>query len=88
MGAVNERVRKAYDPYSAVPLGVNLGYFYFLIFAKKFIGKNKLSVDAENDYEIGAAYFAPYCNYLVVNVSSPNTPGLRALQSKNELTKV
>lgn len=40
------------------------------------------------DYEIGVNYFSPYCHYLVLNISSPNTPGLRALQSKRELGKV
>ncbi|KAI6189122.1 Dihydroorotate dehydrogenase [Aphelenchoides besseyi] len=39
-------------------------------------------------YEIGVNYFANHCDYLVINVSSPNTPGLRALQSKSELEKI
>ncbi|PAV66009.1 hypothetical protein WR25_19443 isoform A [Diploscapter pachys] len=49
------------------------------------LGKNKLAEDAKLDYEIGVNYFAKYCDYLVVNISSPNTPGLRSLQSKKEL---
>lgn len=40
------------------------------------------------DYEMGVTYFGPYVDYLVVNVSSPNTPGLRSMQSKKELEKV
>uniref|UniRef100_A0A915EKM2 Dihydroorotate dehydrogenase (quinone), mitochondrial n=1 Tax=Ditylenchus dipsaci TaxID=166011 RepID=A0A915EKM2_9BILA len=60
---------------STVPLGINLG-------------KNKTSTNAANDYEIGVNYLAQNCDYLVINVSSPNTPGLRALQSKKELEKI
>lgn len=33
----------------------------------------------------GVRTFAPYADYLVVNISSPNTPGLRNLQNKKEL---
>lgn len=50
------------------------------------IGRNKTSQDALEDYARGAARFARLCDYLVVNVSSPNTPGLRALQSRDELS--
>lgn len=53
-----------------------------------FLGKNKNSLDAVGDYELGVNYLSSYCDYLVINVSSPNTPGLRALQSKSELLKV
>ncbi|MEN9579690.1 MAG: hypothetical protein RJA70_2699 [Pseudomonadota bacterium] len=51
------------------------------------IGKTK-RVDEANaiaDYEQSAAMLAPYADYLVVNVSSPNTPGLRDLQSVAKL---
>ena len=44
------------------------------------LGKNKATVDAASDYETGIAKLARFADYLVVNVSSPNTPGLRALQ--------
>lgn len=44
------------------------------------LGKNKATVDAAADYEAGIAKLARFADYLVVNVSSPNTPGLRALQ--------
>ncbi|MGE0120722.1 MAG: quinone-dependent dihydroorotate dehydrogenase [Dongiaceae bacterium] len=44
------------------------------------LGKNRDSADAGADYSAGAAALAPLADYLVVNVSSPNTPGLRALQ--------
>lgn len=52
------------------------------------IGKNKVTAneDAANDYEICFKTLFPYVDYFVVNVSSPNTPGLRALQEKEPLT--
>eukprot|EP00455_Lapot_gusevi_P009602 TRINITY_DN1430_c0_g1_i1.p1 TRINITY_DN1430_c0_g1~~TRINITY_DN1430_c0_g1_i1.p1 ORF type:complete len:435 (+),score=145.10 TRINITY_DN1430_c0_g1_i1:70-1374(+) len=49
------------------------------------LGKNKESPDAVSDYVAGVKSLGPYADYLVVNVSSPNTPGLRALQSKQSL---
>ncbi len=52
----------------ARPVGVN-------------IGANKEAEDRIADYETGAARFADCADYLTVNISSPNTPGLRDLQS-------
>ncbi len=49
------------------------------------IGRNKDSVDAIGDYVAGAYALAPLADYLVINVSSPNTPGLRALQDPEPL---
>ncbi len=49
------------------------------------LGKNKDTEDAAADYEKGAARLAPLSDYLVINVSSPNTPGLRALQGRDQL---
>ncbi len=49
------------------------------------LGKNKETADAAGDYVLGAAALGPLADYLVVNVSSPNTPGLRALQGRGEL---
>ncbi|MET0821558.1 MAG: quinone-dependent dihydroorotate dehydrogenase [Aeromicrobium sp.] len=51
------------------------------------IGKTKVveSADAVADYVESARLLAPYASYLVVNVSSPNTPGLRDLQAVDEL---
>jgi dihydroorotate dehydrogenase len=51
------------------------------------IGKTKVVApeDAVADYVESARLLAPYASYLVVNVSSPNTPGLRDLQAVNEL---
>ena len=52
----------------AGPIGVN-------------IGANKDSADRIADYATGARAMAGVADYLTVNISSPNTPGLRALQS-------
>ncbi len=49
------------------------------------LGKNKDTEDAAADYEKGAARLAPLSDYLVINVSSPNTPGLRSLQGRGQL---
>ena len=51
------------------------------------IGKNKLTSNknAVNDYEICFEKLFPYVDYFTVNVSSPNTPGLRDLQGKEPL---
>ncbi|CAK6973387.1 dihydroorotate dehydrogenase (quinone)%2C mitochondrial [Scomber scombrus] len=60
---------------AGLPLGINLG-------------KNKLSQDAGADYLEGVKALGPLADYLVVNVSSPNTPGLRDLQGKAELRQL
>jgi dihydroorotate dehydrogenase len=52
------------------------------------IGRNKDSPDAVADYVTGASRLSPFVDYLTVNVSSPNTPGLRALQSRAALTEL
>jgi dihydroorotate dehydrogenase len=49
------------------------------------IGANKDSADRAADYVTGCVALAPYADYLVCNVSSPNTPGLRNLQGRTEL---
>jgi len=54
------------------------------------IGKNKLTPnqDAVKDYLICFDALFDYVDYFVVNVSSPNTPGLRELQDKKPLTEI
>jgi dihydroorotate dehydrogenase len=54
------------------------------------IGKNKITPneDAWKDYEICFSTLHDYVDYFVVNVSSPNTPGLRELQEKDALKKI
>ncbi|KAG5461531.1 MAG: Dihydroorotate dehydrogenase [Olpidium bornovanus] len=50
------------------------------------LGKNKTSPEENvEDYVKGVEKFGPYADYLVVNISSPNTPGLRGLQKKEAL---
>jgi len=49
------------------------------------LGKNKTTEDAAADYEVGARTFAHLADFMVINVSSPNTPGLRALQGAEVL---
>jgi dihydroorotate dehydrogenase len=59
------------------PLGINLG-------------KNKDTPleKAADDYAAAATRLAPFADYLVVNLSSPNTPGLRSLQEPEALEKI
>ncbi|MER3469851.1 MAG: dihydroorotate dehydrogenase (quinone) [Chitinophagaceae bacterium] len=54
------------------------------------IGKNKYTPNEEawKDYEICFRVLHPYVDFFVVNVSSPNTPGLRELQEKEALKKI
>ncbi|SJL06465.1 related to Dihydroorotate dehydrogenase (quinone), mitochondrial [Armillaria ostoyae] len=50
------------------------------------LGKNKASpADSIQDFVDGVRMFGPYSDVLVVNVSSPNTPGLRGLQGRDTL---
>lgn len=61
-------VKRAYRTYG-IPLGIS-------------IGKSKtVSLDAAvDDYTTSLRFLAPYADYIAINVSSPNTPGLRSLQ--------
>lgn len=54
------------------------------------IGKSKITEleDAVSDYEYSAEKLAPFADYLAVNVSSPNTPGLRSLQAIDQLEPI
>ncbi len=58
-----------------IPIGVN-------------IGKNKMSIDALADYEILTQKLASYVDWITINVSSPNTPGLRDLQNIESLKEI
>jgi dihydroorotate dehydrogenase len=55
-----------------IPLGIN-------------IGKTKVAEDAAADYVATFSRVAAYADYVTINVSSPNTPGLRDLQERNAL---
>ena len=59
----------------AVPVGANLGI-------------NKDGADPERDYPALVAAVAPHADYVVINVSSPNTPGLRDLQGESRLRAI
>lgn len=52
------------------------------------LGKNKHSASAISDYVSGVETFAPIADYIVINISSPNTPGLRSLQNENDLKQL
>jgi dihydroorotate dehydrogenase len=49
------------------------------------IGKNKDSVDTIADYTSAMRTLYPHVDYITTNISSPNTPGLRAMQAGDEL---
>jgi dihydroorotate dehydrogenase len=73
--AVAKRLRKLRKKHTTLPvIGVN-------------IGKSRVTPleDAVADYVYSTQAIAPLADYLVVNVSSPNTPGLRGLQDEKEL---
>ena len=57
------------------PIGVNLGI-------------NKENADPERDYPALVAAVTPYADYITLNVSSPNTPGLRDLQQGSRLRRI
>ena len=54
------------------------------------LGKSKITPldEAHKDYAFSLALLAPLSDYAVINVSSPNTPGLRSLQETNQLKKL
>jgi dihydroorotate dehydrogenase len=52
------------------------------------IGANKDSADRIADYEAGVRRFAGVASYLTANISSPNTPGLRAMQAREALAEL
>ena len=54
------------------------------------IGKSKITEleDAVSDYQYSAKALAAYADYIAVNVSSPNTPGLRSLQAIDQLEPI
>jgi dihydroorotate dehydrogenase len=71
--AFTARIRKADD--RLAPVGAN-------------VGANKDSEDRVADYEAGIAAVYPYAHYITINISSPNTPGLRGLQDKGALQEL
>ena len=76
-GGVDEAVIRLKEKHTNIIIGGN-------------IGKNKLTPNEEaiNDYEYCFEKLHSVVDYFVVNVSSPNTPGLRELQDKGPLLKI
>ncbi|EQB30979.1 quinone-dependent dihydroorotate dehydrogenase [Sphingobium ummariense] len=72
--AAAERIAKRRRP-DGPPIGIN-------------IGANKDATDRIADYATGVTCMAPLADYLTVNISSPNTPGLRALQDRAALDQL
>jgi len=68
---------RAFGRWPSIPLGLN-------------IGKTKVTPieKASDDYVFSFEKLFPYADYFVLNVSSPNTPGLRNLQGKEELDQL
>jgi dihydroorotate dehydrogenase len=52
------------------------------------LGANRTSTDKVRDYILGVERFAGLADYLTINISSPNTPGLRELQAKEQLARL
>ncbi|KAK6730088.1 hypothetical protein RB195_006878 [Necator americanus] len=77
VGKVQQRVKEARSDWmdDFAMFGVNLG-------------NNMLTDDAKIDYEIGVNYFATYSDYIVLNISTPNSLNLRSLLKKCELHKL
>lgn len=69
---VLQRLQQLKQSHPQIVLGVNLG-------------KNKTTEQAHDDYIKGVVKFASVANYFVINVSSPNTAGLRNLQQADNL---
>jgi dihydroorotate dehydrogenase len=76
-GGVHEAVERLKKKKSSVIVGGNIGK-----------NKNTPNEDAISDYISAVKELNPYVDYFVVNVSSPNTPGLRELQEKEPLQKL
>lgn len=76
--AVSKRLEKLRSSGATLPIiGVN-------------IGKSKITEleDSVSDYQYSAEKLAPFADYMAVNVSSPNTPGLRSLQAIDQLEPI
>lgn len=76
LGFNNQGLREAYRRLQNVPRDIVLGVN---------VGANKDSGNRVEDYCAGIDALARYARYITVNISSPNTPGLRDLQAGKEL---
>jgi len=77
VAAVRLARQKASSRWPRVPVGIN-------------IGKSKLTPNeqAASDYATSYKLLLPFGDYFVINVSSPNTPNLRALQDRDSLAEI
>jgi dihydroorotate dehydrogenase len=84
MGFNNEGAEACAARLAALPRGARLGA------VGVNVGKNKATPneEAERDYLACIDLLHPHADYLVVNISSPNTPGLRALQERAALERL
>ncbi|EUK18419.1 quinone-dependent dihydroorotate dehydrogenase [Commensalibacter papalotli (ex Servin-Garciduenas et al. 2014)] len=72
------RIRNIHGPFKTkvhIPVGVNIGI-------------NKIGANPEKDYPYLVGMVSHYADYIVLNLSSPNTPGLRDLQHPSRLRKI
>jgi len=75
--AVAPRLKEAYQRREDGVIGVNVGKNYWVE-----------AEDAAEEYAAVAELLAPFADYLTINISSPNTPGLRSLQSRSYVSGV
>lgn len=74
-GGIDAALPRAADARRRGVLGIN-------------VGANKESADRIADYRLGVARAAPIADYVTINISSPNTPGLRDLQHGKALAEL
>jgi dihydroorotate dehydrogenase len=74
---VLDRLKRLAWNHDPVPIGINLGK-----------NKDTSTAAAIEDYSHGLAVFSPYARYFVLNVSSPNTEGLRGLANEHFLKEL
>ncbi|MDI2089796.1 quinone-dependent dihydroorotate dehydrogenase [Commensalibacter oyaizuii] len=78
MAARLEKIRNSKGPFKTkayIPVGVNIGI-------------NKIGANPETDYPMQVGLIGQYADYIVLNLSSPNTPGLRDLQHPDRLSGI
>mmetsp|Transcript_22500 Transcript_22500/g.27582 ORF Transcript_22500/g.27582 Transcript_22500/m.27582 type:complete len:468 (-) Transcript_22500:311-1714(-) len=89
--------RDVFDSFSKITVSImkSVLRFFFPPFPKQpksllgiNLGKNKTSTKETEDYEIGIERLGQYADYLVINISSPNTPGLRNLQQSEPIRRL
>jgi len=77
--AVAQRLRRSLARRPAIPIGINIGC------SRAAVGDELAEIE---DYRFSARLLAPLADYLAINVSSPNTPGLRDLHDPPRLARL